>query len=1058
MRSKFKWIFTLLLAFSMQFSFAQEKTVTGTVTDASGMPLPGATVVVKGTNRGTSTDFDGKFSIKASAGETLDFSFVGYKTSSIKVGASNVVNATLADDTALDEVVVTGMAIKRDKKTLGYAVTTISNEDFASKPQTDVARALTGKAPGVNIQQTSGLSGSGTNIIIRGYSSINGSNQPLFVVDGIPFNSDTNNDGDFVAGSTNASSRFLDLDPNSIESISILKGLSATTLYGSAGRNGVILVTTKSGNTKDLRKKMEVSVATSYFANEVANLPDYQNNFGNGFYQTYAEAFSNWGPRFGTTGAQGIAADGTVPHPYADVAAFPEFASAREVYAPRNNIEPFFRTGSVLTNSINIGGRSKEVNYNFGFGQTTDNGFVENNNYKRINFSGGGSAKLTNGLTLTSSMQYVMTDRKTPPTAAGFGSNSAAGENSIFANILYTPRNIDLFNYPYQSPIDGSSVYYRADIQNPRWTLYNASDSEKVRRFFVNTTLSYELNSWSNVSYRLAYDAYNQTQTYLVNRGGPQNPNGTMNTTNRLSTTWDHTLSYNFNTTLGGESSSWKLDGVLGFNPRLERLDYNGVFSSDQFIFDLRTHDNFSEHSGSSAVISSNTIGLFGSATLGYKEYLFLNLQGRNDWYSSLQPDNRSIFYPSASVSFLPSEAFKGIKGNVVNFLKVRLGYGSSAGFPSPYSTVIGLASSTRVFNDPTLGTNVNTLGLSARLGNLNLKPELITEIELGIEGKFFNNRLGLDFSIYDKRSTDLLLTSQPIDPSTGFTVTSTNNAEVSNKGIELGLNFHLIKNEGDGFNWNVNTMFTTNRNIVESLGGGLERTPFAGFTDLGNFAVPGRPYGVIYGTARVKDANGNYVIDADGDYLVSSEVQEIGDPNADWRGTLINELSYKNFTLQWQFEYQKGGDIFSITAASLLARGLTTDTDFDRSRTFVIPGVLENGNVNNIQIPATQFYFNNTGLGGTPRELAVYDATNLRLREVSLSYTFPKSILDKTPFGSATLSFVGQNLWFKAFNFPSGLNFDPDVTSLGVGNGQGFDFLTGPTNKRYGFNLNLTF
>ena len=245
MRSKFKWIFTLLLALSMQFSFAQEKTVTGTVSDETG-PLPGANVVVKGTTRGVQTDVDGKYAIKAKAGEVLLFSFIGLKDATATVGGSNVINMVLKSTggVELGEVVVTSQGIKKEKKALGYAVNTIKAEEFASKPSTDVARALTGKAPGVNIQQTSGLSGSGTNIIIRGYSSITGSNQPLFVVDGIPFNSDTNTDGNFIEGATNASSRFLDLDPNSIESISILKGLSATTLYGSAGRNGVILVTT----------------------------------------------------------------------------------------------------------------------------------------------------------------------------------------------------------------------------------------------------------------------------------------------------------------------------------------------------------------------------------------------------------------------------------------------------------------------------------------------------------------------------------------------------------------------------------------------------------------------------------------------------------------------------------------------------------------------------------------------------------------------------------------------------------------------------------------------
>ncbi len=1061
MRSKFKWIFTLLLAFSMQFSFAQEKTVTGTVTDASGLPLPGATVVVKGTNRGTSTDFDGKYSIKASAGETLDFSFVGYKTSSIKVGASNVVNTSLSEDNILGEVVVTGQAIKKEKKALGYAVTTISNEDFAAKPSTDVARALVGKAPGVNIQQTSGLSGSGTNIIVRGYSSLTLSNQPLFVVDGVPFNSDTNSDRGFTTGATTSSSRFLDLDPNTIESVSVLKGLSATTLYGSAGRNGVILVTTKSGNTKDINKKMSVSVTQSLFLTEISKLPEYQNNYGNGFYQNYSPAFSNWGPRFGTAGQQGIAADGTIPHWYSTVAGydtvFPEFQGVRVPYAPQNNVEPFFSTGVVNSTTVSVGGRSETTTYNLGVGRTDDKGFIENNRYQRINLNMGGQTKLSNKFTISSSVNYSKIDKVAPPTAAGFGSNPSAGAVSAFANILYVPRSFDLFGVPFQNPIDGSSVYYRTDIQNPRWTLKNVEETEDVRRMTANATALYEINSWSNLSYRVGYDAYNQVQEFKVNKGGPQSPDGSMRTTNRINTIWDHTLSYNFDKQLGGENSKWNLDGTVGFNPRSEIFDFTSTTSTVQFLFGLMDHSNFENRVNDSFRSTQNIMGLYGSFTLAYNKYLYFNLQGRNDWASTLETANNSIFYPSASLSFVPTDAFSSLKGNkTVNFLKLRLGYGTSAGFPGPYNTRIGLASGTNVFNSP-FGGVVNALGVDSQLGNLNLKPELHRELEFGIEGTFFDRRLTLDASVYDKRSFDLLY-FRNLDPSTGFTSILDNISELSNKGVEISLNAKIIRPKtDDGFRWDMTGMYTTNRNIVEEIGNGSDNGgAFAGFTNLGNFAVAGRPYGVIYGSAIARDANGNRIVDFNGSYLATEDVQEIGDPNADFRSTLINEFAYKNFSLQFQLEYTHGGDMYSTTASALISRGLTKDTDFDRSQTFVLPGVLPNGNINNVQIPAAQWGFENNGF--VIDEQAIYDATHLRLREVSLSYDFPKKMIERTPFGKISISFIGQNLWFKAFNLPKYVNFDPEVSSLGVGNGQGFDYLTGPTAKRYGFNLNLTF
>jgi len=1065
MRSKFKWIFTLLLAFSMQVSFAQEKTVTGTVTE-DGLPMPTVNVVNKNTKVNTQTDFDGKYSIKAKTGDVLVFSFVGYSDTNVTVGTSSVVNTVLKTDAQqLGEVVVTSQGIKKEKKALGYAVTTIKAEEFASKPSTDVVRALTGKAPGVNIQQTSGLSGSGTNIIIRGYSSITGSNQPLFVVDGVPFNSDTNSDGNFIEGATNASSRFLDLDPNNIESISILKGLSATTLYGSAGSKGVVLVTTKSGNTKELNKKMEVTVSQSLYMTEISALPDFQNKYGVGNNSEYRTTFGNWGPSFDTRGEGGIGYDGTVGHPYgiygADV--FPDIYNYDAAGKPttvknvawkaQDNVKPFFRTGTVSTTSVNIGGRSEGTSYNLSVGNTDDNGFIENNRYRRLNLSTGGSTKLANGFTLSTVMNYVRTDKSAPPTGYGYGSGSVTP--STFATILYTPRSFDLFGLPYENPTDHSSVFYRKDITNPRWILKNSSDDEAVRRFYGNFTAMYDINSWSNVSYRLALDNYTQKKKYYINKGSNETPDGYLRTSFNENTVFDHTVSYNFNKELGAKGT-WAWDGTVGVNSRQEAYDYTVLESFVQDIYGFNEHQNYVEHSGYSENQSFNIVGIYASTTLAYNKYLYLNLQGRKDYFSSLQKDNRSLFYPSASLSFVPTDAFTALKNNKwINYTKLRIGYGSSAGFPPAYQTSIGLRQATNAFL-PSKGETINYLSPDSRLGNPDLKPELYKEVEFGLEAKFLDNRLGIDLSLYDKRSKDLIIL-RDLDPASGFSDRYDNIAEVSNKGIELGVSLGLIKSATpDGFQWNLSGTFTKNKNIVEDLGIGVEKIGIAGFTNLGNFAIPGRPYGVIMGSSIARDGNGNYIVGTDGNYVVDNELKEIGNPNPDWKSTVINEISYKNVTFGFQLEFQKGGDIYSNTANALLSRGVTEDTDFDRSGSYILPGVNPNGNINQVQIGATEFGFNNSGF--FIDEQSVYDATNLRLREVSLSYSLPKKMLEKTPFGKMSISFTGQNLWFKAFNFPKHLNFDPEVMSLGVGNGQGFDYLTGPTSKRYGFSINLTF
>ncbi|WP_459211057.1 SusC/RagA family TonB-linked outer membrane protein [Aquimarina rhabdastrellae] len=1069
MRTKFSGILTLLLAFVVQLAFAQEKTISGNVTDDSGVPLPGVNIVVKGTANGTQSDFDGNYSIKAANGAIITFSYVGFTTKEVTVSSSNTINVQLAASAAeLEEVVVTAQGIKREKKALGYAVATIAADDIASQPQTDVVRSLTGKAPGVNITQTSGLSGTGTNIIIRGYSSINGSNQPLFVVDGVPFNSDSNSSENFTTGGASASSRFLDIDPNNIAEISILKGLSATTLYGQAGRNGVVLVTTKSGSAQGgANKKFEITLNQSYFANQISDLPDYQDSYGNGFNQTASPAFSNWGAHFTDRRVgDGVAADGTIAHPYdrADLnSVFPEFQGARYEYRPYDNVKPFFKTGSVVTTSLSVSSGNEKSSYNVSVGNTDDEGFIEGNKYKRFNISAGGSTKLSNKFTISSSFNYVLTDLVTPPTSAGFGSNTTAGNASLFANILYTPRSVDLFNLPFENPITNESVYYRTgnDIVNPRWTQRYASNIEDTRRFFGNVSALYEVNDWLNLSYRLSLDSYVQDEDRFVNKGGPQVPNGILRTFIVSNTVWDHTFSANFNKDL---SDSWNLSGTVGFNPRREERSRDLTTSTQQFVFGLIRHDNFQETTGFSDYREFNTLGLYASATIDYSNYLFLNVAGRNDWYSSLQPDTRSIFYPSASLSFVPTSAIEALRGNkTINYLKVRLGYGSSAGFPNPYSTVVGLDSGTNVFIDPNPdgGTVVNTLSQNDRLGNLALKPELITELEAGIEAKLFDNRVSLDLSVYDKRSTDLILNNRLLDPTTGYTVTSDNIAEVSNQGIEVGFGFTPIRgNDKDDFRWDISGQYTINENIVEDLGANSDLEIIAGFDTLGNAAIAGEAYGVLYGTTYARDANGNRIVGNNGNYVTAQENAIIGDPNADWRATVINNLSYKGFGLGMQWEYVHGGDIYSTTAGALIARGLTEDTNFDRTQTFILPGVKQDGTPNDIQINATDLYFDNIGVAsaGGINERAVYDGTTLRLREISLSYKFPERFLDKTPFGSISLSVIGQNLWFKAFNFPEHINFDPEVISLGVGNGQGFDYLTGPTSKRYGFNLTMTF
>jgi TonB-dependent SusC/RagA subfamily outer membrane receptor len=945
----------------------------------------------------------------------LVVSYTGFATTEVALTAASVMEITMAESASqLNEVVVTALGIRKEKKALGYSVATIGSGEVENRVESDVGRILRGKAAGVEITQTSGVAGSGTNIIIRGYSSISGSNQPLFVVDGVPFNTATNTDRGFATGGATASSRFLDLDPNNIAEINVLKGLSATVLYGEQGANGVILVTTKNGQGGAAAKKgFEISVTQGVARTEIANLPDYQNSFGNGFSGNFGWFFSNWGPSFDVRGSNGVDENGQVDHPLDQDrynAAFPEFAGARYDYKPYDNVTDFFEAGAVYNTSVNIDKNfGNGISFNANYSYLEDQGFVPQNTFGKHNAGIGGKVDLANGLKIQTSLNIVSSARVSPPASVGFGSNPSGA--SVFANVLYTPRSIDLVGLPFQNPIDGSQVYYRrgSAIQNPLWGLNNMYDREEVNRYFGNVSASYEITDWLTASYKIGVDTYTQNSRREINKGGAQVPDGQMLTNLRTNTIIDQVLSLNFDTEL---SESFNLSGTVGVNDRKDKFERNTVNSSQQFIFGLFDQDNFIEHIGSQGRTSEGYIGVFGSVTAGYNRYLYLTASARNDWSSTLEQDTRSILYPSLSVSFIPTDAFEGLQGSrVLNYLKLRAGY-----------------------------------------GNIALEPELLGELEFGVEGRFLNNRVGLDLSFYDKQSSDLLV-GLDLDPASGYSSTTINAAEVSNKGFEVSLNIIPIKSKD--FTWDMTWNMTRNRNEVISIADGVDQINIAGYTNLGNFAIPGQPFGAMQGSAFVRGPNGGLLVNTAGEYEATNDIEVIGDPNPNYTANWLSTISYKGISLGWQFSYTDGGDIYSTTTATMLARGLTTDTDFDRFLPLILPGENSEGAENTVQGYAGDYFF--AGYFGAD-EGSVFDATVVRLREISLSYSIPASLLENLPFGSISLRIAGENLWYYAPNFPVGVNFDPEVSSLGVGNGRGFDFLTGPTTKKYGATISLTF
>jgi len=1078
--SLFFWIAFLLMS---GFSLAQTKVINGTVTDADKTPLPGANVVVKGSSKGVVTDFDGRFQIEASPGQILEFSFLGFETTQITLGNQTNLEISLKEDVSvLNEVVVTAQGIRREKKSLGYSVTTIEEEKIQQKAEPDIGRVLQGKAAGVNVTSTNGLTGSGTNIIIRGYSSVSESNQPLFVVDGVPFNSDTNTQSNFLDNGTE-SSRFLDLDPNTIESVNVLKGLSATTLYGQAGSNGVILITTKNGVSGTSRKKFEVSLTQSVFASE-AILPDYQNEYGGGFHQSYGFFFSNWGPAFnGDLSANpnfiGIAPNGTtlVNGPLGNISdqtlltGLEDQINIPYEYRPYDSVKDFFKTGYQTTTSINMSGGSEKASFNMSYTHVDDAGVTPGNGLRRNNFGFGGRAKLSNKFTVSGVLNYAVTDFKSPPVAPSFGSGTGFDGGSVFGDLLYTPRSVNLFGLPFQSQ-DGRSVYYRAgnDIQNPRWTVANASATQDVRRVFGNASIKYDFTDWLNASYRVGIDQYTESNTYGQNRGGVDGQiRGIYRTSSVINTIWDHTLLLNSNFDFTEDLS---FNATLGFNPRWQNFEREGVESVGQITFGVLEHFNFTSQSSFNSFTNlpigdketEVTIGGFFDSTLNYKDYLYLNLSARNDWTSTLETGNNSLLYPGVSLSFIPTEAFE-LSGDALNYMKVRFGYGSSAGFPSPYQTRNNALLTPRALVN-SQGAVTPSITIGDQLGNPNLKPERIQEFELGIDSKFFN-RLNFNVSVFSKTTTDLI-TDQALDFSTGFGSFLTNIGELNTKGIEVDYSLDVIKSEN--LKWNIAGNFYADENEVVDIDDNVEQILLTQgvIGEAANYAVEGRPYGVLLGSTWLRDEEtGERIVNNNGLYVIDETLREIGDPNPDWITNLNTTLTYKGFSVYMDWQFRHGGDIYSTTASTLLGRGvIETDNPIDREALYVLPGRVRqfdasgapNGTIpNTTQITATNLGFNIYGVGAA-NETAIYDGTTLRLNEVSLSYAMPKKFIDNTPFGSITLKASGFNMWFKAFNFPEAVNFDTNSLSTGVGNGLGIDFITGPSVRRYGLSLKATF
>jgi TonB-linked SusC/RagA family outer membrane protein len=1050
--------FLLLTVFFLPalIMIAQNRTIEGKIINPDGKPVSFATVTIKGTTTAVSADENGNFSIQAPVNAVLIFSAASFQSTEINIGTQTSINVSLLVQGALNEVVVIALGIRRADKALGYSVTKVDPNILVQKSEPDVLKSLQGQVAGVDIRTSQGTPGAATRIQVRGNSSFFSDNQPLIVVDGVPYSNDQVTTSSQTSGGGAYGAGISDLDPNDIASMNILKGSSAAALYGSRASNGVIMITTKSGSVSRARKGFEINLKSGVSFETIANFPEYQNDFGTGS-QGVLGGGSNgsWGKHFAAGDSQNVWAD------YAR--AYPElFSSTGKVayQAHPGNVESQFRTGVVYENSVGFNGGDEKSAFSLTASQLNHSGYVPNSNFNRSNLSLGGSTKLGIGVNVRANFSYSRSDQS----GGIFGENQTSGviASSEFARSLFLGRSWDM-SLPYEDKLGNSIAFISGGFDNAFWSYkYNTSKTFEEREI-AGMHFDFNLTKWAKVDYNVGTNINNLDRTEIQEVSTRGSSPGFIRLDHFRKQEIESTLLLSLNPPVGNDFTVRATFGT-SYNQRTSnRLENEG----DAFI--VRGTHNITNTATQQILLSAYSrrrlVGVFGDLTLGYKNWAFVTATGRNDWSSTLPIQNRSYFYPSVSGSIIFTDALK-ISNSILDYGKIRGGWAKVGRDAAPYQLedVFGILTN---FVGQSRGTLPN------QANNPLIKPEFTREYEAGTQLSFLKRKIELDFTWYDKLSTNLIA---PIStpPSTGYASLVSNFGSISNKGIEVELTVRPLKTSN--LSWEVKGIFTKNKNIVESLTTGVPRIFLGGgFNTYAPYLEAGKPYGFIRGIKALRDSTtGQFLINpADGTLIKSNDFTQIGDPNPDYKLGISTTINYKGFFLYGLFDMTKGGDLYSVTVQSLLGRGVTLDTR-DRETGWVIPGVYGDPNTgkailqggktvpNQTRISTNDLYFSPTGGNtfaiNTASEMSVYDATVYRLRELAVGYNIPKSVFKKLPIGSMTFTVTGRNLWFLAPGFPKYTNFDPEVNTYGATNVQGFEFSAAPTSKRIGVNLNITF
>ncbi|MCP2027493.1 TonB-linked SusC/RagA family outer membrane protein [Flavobacterium sp. HSC-32F16] len=1013
-------------------SMQAQTTVKGTITDAqSGIPIPGANVVVKGTKTSTSSDFDGKYTITVpNQSAVLVFSYVGSASKEVAVGTQTTINAALGASTQqLGEVVVTALGIKREKKAITYSAQNIAVGELSEARSLNVANSLSGKVAGLNFSTTSNGVGSSSRITLRGNRSLTGNNQPLYVVDGVPISNGTGAGNDNVdTGGTTQPDGISNINPEDIASMTVLKGPSAAALYGTRASNGVIVITTKSGKAG----KTSVSLSSNFMASSAYDLINFQNEYGQGDLGNYSSSSaSSWGPKF--DGRQ-VPAWQLVRNPNYSGPATTDYT------AQPNNVQDFYKTGYNLANTLSITSGNEKAQGYFSYTNTRAEGIVGGNQLDRHNLNLRFTSKLTDKLSLDAKTNYIVQD---------IDNLLRTGEESIGTSAYLLPRSIkynDYKDFEYTDAAGQLQKNYFVDRSgtpggNPFWSALRDNDRQDKRNRFIGlASLKYDFTSTLSLQVRTGLD---QTTNKIVTKKyataefnqNVGNYNEFYETATELNT--DALLSYNekfgdFNVGINGGASILKQNSSsLSSGGRLGKRNYFAM-------------SNVPVVEANSSTSERQINSVYGFSQIGFRNYLFLDLTARNDWSSALPANNRSFFYPSVGLSGVISDMVT--LPEVISFAKLRASYAKVGNDTNPYQT------SSRVTY---IGGNGGILFPQSTAGNPNLRPEMSNSVEFGADIRFFNSRLGLDVTYFQTNTKDqIFYINTPESSSKERAIV--NGGEIQNKGFEAILTATPVQTEN--FTWDITTNFATYKSEVKSIYGGRDELVLGQGRLVRSKVVLGGEYGDLYVKGFQRDPNGNIIVNSAGLPLATNGFDvRAGNFNPDWTAGFRNSFKYKDFSLSFLVDFRIGGEVISYTQARMAGLGVSDLTLDGRAGGIIVPGVVDNGNgtysPNTTSITAEQ-YWTSIGQRDPVAEPFIYDATNIRLRELVFGYSLPKRLLGDSGFKSIDFSLVGRNLFFFV---NKAKYFDPEA-GAGTGNLQGVESFNIPTTREYGVNVKFGF